>query len=854
MYIFIVSVIAGMAANDIELEFDEDRGGPRHPCNFLSFPSAGAFFKATEHIWPWTTAGAHDANRKVVPSAFVEALFARAPVPDPEELKPLHMMVKCLDTHSFLVPALQLLVDEGLLEVEDEDGSRVERVFVDPSDLQVRADDLVGQLRDDPVLEVGATSFEWLEGFTNRAQDADIAWLHALDLCEVTRRTGDMQAYAVLTLVLGARSTEAVRIDPSGIFNAMVGGGQGGQLCDAIKAFYYAGAMGGAGAPVLSPQFLLRRLVDFFLDTEWPKVYKVSFKTWEEYAFDLANRALWKTATRQQWAAIVQGRLALAMKRHLPTLEELFHDYLDYPTTLVRETQSLGDLALLGDDAQKLPFWNIERVESVLAKDYAGLIHSERLEGKDTAQILEKVVERLKGAKAVNKTSEGRDDEDLRGPKPGQLTRALADADYSKVEVKYLEAIQRHSMTTDDKLDMLRDCLTAGTVLTHAVLFATKGVRMSVYTGQASTDFLAMLHDERHNMSLYLGQSLAYDPDLGRVPEDLRTFLYDEKQTELTCNLQWEALDPLNGCVLKLRGETAGTTFLKHSVTNVYHDGDMLTHVQDLYGRKFECLGYPREVRHADGYSFRGYIAEIKQIQRFSLGLTAGEQKNCFVVIDDFVLRGYTAASKHAKRVIYGASPADRRLNAWLTADEPVVIELRKLLEEMKSIASWRRRTGAIFGDKPTAATLPGFGHHAAGAGSSSRAQGGSSNGGNTSNGGSTSSTPRAPQASGSNKGSSKKAKGKAKVVGGQGAIVPKKPSGSVVKDKGIFVYDDESFSIGTRTSRARLAKRAHAPGCRAAATRPARMPPRARRLMLPGRREIASSGAPAQLMSRLEA
>ena len=65
-------------------------------------------------------------------------------------------------------------------------------------------------------------------------------------------------------------------------------------------------------------------------------------------------------------------------------------------------------------------------------------------------------------------------------------------------------------------LDVIKGSLSAKTVLPHTVLFAAAGMRISCYVGQGG-DFLALLHDRRHLMSVFTGKNLAYDEDLGQV-------------------------------------------------------------------------------------------------------------------------------------------------------------------------------------------------------------------------------------------------------------------------------------------------------------------------------------------------
>ena len=110
-------------------EWDENRGGPRHPNNLVSFPSDGLVHSATKNVWPWQPCGGHDQGRHVVPAAYLEAIFRRAPVPDPSSLAPVQMMVKCLGMPEYLDDALDLLIDEGIFKTEDNDGDTVDIVY-----------------------------------------------------------------------------------------------------------------------------------------------------------------------------------------------------------------------------------------------------------------------------------------------------------------------------------------------------------------------------------------------------------------------------------------------------------------------------------------------------------------------------------------------------------------------------------------------------------------------------------------------------------------------------------------------------------------------------------------------------
>ena len=63
-------------------EYDEDRAGPRHGNNYVSFAKDGVVHKATKKVWPWDPPGNHEQEERVlVPGVFVEAHTPRCPSP-----------------------------------------------------------------------------------------------------------------------------------------------------------------------------------------------------------------------------------------------------------------------------------------------------------------------------------------------------------------------------------------------------------------------------------------------------------------------------------------------------------------------------------------------------------------------------------------------------------------------------------------------------------------------------------------------------------------------------------------------------------------------------------------------------
>ena len=138
-------------------EYDEDRGGPRHDHNYLSFAKDGPVHKSTKKVWPWDPPGNHEQEeRMLVPGAFVEALFAHAPVPKPEDLSPVKFLVKCLSWEAYVAEAFTRLIDEGLFVELDDDDNEVDRVYDDPDDLYNKAAELIKQMPDEPAFHVSS--------------------------------------------------------------------------------------------------------------------------------------------------------------------------------------------------------------------------------------------------------------------------------------------------------------------------------------------------------------------------------------------------------------------------------------------------------------------------------------------------------------------------------------------------------------------------------------------------------------------------------------------------------------------------------------------------------------------------
>ena len=202
----------------------------------------------------------------------------------------------------------------------------------------------------------------------------------------------------------------------------------------------------------MDPAFLIERVASFFVDTAWPAPYEQHLEQWVDYAYDLGNRASWKTASHQEWMVIVTNKIIKAIRR-LPMLECVFRDQLQASValTLARNHEVLGDVVL--GTMTGLPFWRIEDVEARLKKDYQEFLESEREVSQHTNDILIKLHERLKVSSndgQPRRLEEG--GEDL-GPKPGLLVKASATQSYTNLEIRFTAQVEgaRNQWTTSSR-------------------------------------------------------------------------------------------------------------------------------------------------------------------------------------------------------------------------------------------------------------------------------------------------------------------------------------------------------------------------------------------------------------------
>lgn len=532
-----------------------------------------------------------------------------------------------------------------------------------------------------------------------------------MTLAQLTAKTKNLRAYVDLAKTVGPRARQDKRGAGSQL-SVMAGGPMGGQLVQVLKDYYLSPAQAATAIDLL---FMANRMEDFFRDTTWPYPYEISYTQFFEYAFDLTRRATWQRATRQDWAALVQPILPAAIAK-LGMVEEIMRDIMTQPATLVREVERLGDALLTGDQTQKMVFWKLSEIDKELRRSYAEAVREQRAEGKDSAEIVQNLIDLISPTSEATGTrgqlmGEGRMEEIDAGPsapKRGQIKRAMAEASFQRLEQGFLATLQSPGQPDKDVMELLKECFQARSVLAKAVLLQTRGIRVNVFTH--ASDFLDLVKDERRSLPLYFGQCMAYDKVIGRVPDALRTFSMDPGEVLRLTNFEWEHLDPLNLAILKIQGEMGGSSYGAHDVGKLYYHGDLITKLGQVYGQLFQGLGFPPWVESSAGLTFNDFVDKLKGMQEFSLSLSEEEGQRLLELTTHYAKEGFSAAAAYARVNIYGACPADRFLGPWLIKDEPLLLRLDETLEQAMEVARYRRAMPNIFERRPTERMYPGFG------------------------------------------------------------------------------------------------------------------------------------------------
>lgn len=163
------------------------------------------------------------------------------------------------------------------------------------------------------------------------------------------------------------------------------------------------------------------------------------------------------------WGELIRPKIVRALELLSP-LEYIMHEIRNNPTALTRDIQTLGDAVLTGETSQKLVFWKLDQINAHLNEHYAGLIEEEVRAGKDTSDIIGKLTSLMQmtrdektkeSSESWGGAAEGMDT--MAAPKRGQLRRALAEASYAALELKYLPVLQAAGQPDKDVQDLLSD-------------------------------------------------------------------------------------------------------------------------------------------------------------------------------------------------------------------------------------------------------------------------------------------------------------------------------------------------------------------------------------------------------------
>jgi hypothetical protein len=314
----------------MDVEYDEDVGNPQLPECPINIARSEELFEMTQRALEWKTPADGDATRAVTPIANFERMVRKAPVPDPTKLSRVIGMTRCLHLHDYLVPALTLLMENGLGEKDDNDDDDLV-VYENLDQLLQRCDEVMQLVLDDPTVVIDdASMFDSFEDLS--PANAQLNWLLPVDLQQLTGKTKDLTLYSEYKMMLGPCALNADRLANGSqlrmVVTSSVGAPEGGLLAHAMRMHF--GLDQNVPADFLSDQ-----VGDFLFNTRWISPYDYAFDTSKEYAMDLPQRAKWPRATREEWLAIAMNKITRVLERadKVSTLRAIFLDDANDATT-----------------------------------------------------------------------------------------------------------------------------------------------------------------------------------------------------------------------------------------------------------------------------------------------------------------------------------------------------------------------------------------------------------------------------------------------------------------------------------------------------------------------------------------
>jgi hypothetical protein len=688
----------------IDMEYYESFGNPPSPECWVSIDVDEDFFRATEHALPYEPSPDGDGQRRVLALIWLEMCARDCKAQDSRSWARLPFLSTCLDLNA-LRDLLEAMIEEGLLDPIDSDPPDTDiHVFESITEFAKTSDQKVHAMLEGgkPQVVFDDTCFDSFDAHS--AAQAGLAWLDKLSVAQLVRDEGTMRAYVELGLLVGPRALARERMVPEGQLFMAAGSPHGGELLSVVRAFY--GTTTNMTAQLLGP-----RLGDFLSTSRWPRPYDLEFSSMEEYLMDLPARSKWQKATRSEWLPLVSSKLDAAVGQ-LPQLSRILRDHRGSPAMLSRDIHVLGDACLGGEASTRLPLYRIADIESSLSAHYEDYINSRITAGDSTVDMVKSVARLLRVEEGAGGSTDpaatGPDAaEKVVAPKRGQVRRAVLEGSFARLEAKWLPRLKDPDYDRKDNLTLYDECFTARSVLPKAVLLQKPGSKLPIYYSESS--FLDVLKDETSSFRLYLGQAIAFDEDENEVPEELETFQLAEEPTKLTRELKWGEIDILNDVLLQVRGEELTTHFKHHSRAKLYHVRYTMELAQRTMGKYFAALGFPPIVPKGQGWSYRTFMSKMLKLNDAKMSMESAVAAGMDAAVDEYVAEAMAASAATYDRIVYGSSPADKFLGAWLESTQPVYVKIEKALKALKEVKPFKSALPMLFGGTSTAPMMPGF-------------------------------------------------------------------------------------------------------------------------------------------------
>ena len=311
----------------MDLDYDENRGNPARPECLVSCNVNEDFYKATQDAWAWEDPADGDPQFKTLPIVRLEAMFRRCRLAR-RVVPPFGgFMEACLHLHDFLVPALEFLIEEGLLV--DEEGDEVQ--FAVQEDLYDAAQTIVEANLEEEALTVDQDCFDSLDALVGQV---DLAWLN-LDISNLCKTEGTIEAYVTLSLMLYARDGNAHR---GGAANnpLLVGSSRNGLLAGSVADYYMP-----SRTVIPATAFLVSKLESFLIATRWPPAFHAEHDSLDNYGYDLSGKARMLVAKRAEWNAMLLPFMGRAVSK-LATIAKLMQTRGTNTPAMVRDLERLA--------------------------------------------------------------------------------------------------------------------------------------------------------------------------------------------------------------------------------------------------------------------------------------------------------------------------------------------------------------------------------------------------------------------------------------------------------------------------------------------------------------------------------